>query len=279
MRVSLSTVDAGRPEDLRHVPLPGDRPSGPNGRRRVCDRPTAARRSLSNWKILPSAGTVRPMRRRCPPLIVVLAMLVLSGCGRRSSTGPLTEVRLGFFPNVSHAQAVLGSARGDFARAVGPVKFSTRQFNAGPSLIEALFADQIDVGYVGPGPVITAYARSHGQGIRVLSGAAADGVVIVARPGSGIRSMADLKGRSIATPQHGNTQGRGRPALRDGRPRPGGRQRRAADPQRRRRRRHGPRAGGRRLGARAVGGAAGPLGRGGRSSARRRTCGPTTRSP
>ena len=134
-------------------------------------------------------------------------LAILPGCDRsHSTTTPLTEVRLGFFPNVTHAQAVLGIASGDFARAVGPAKLTPRPFNAGPSLIEALFAGQIDVGYVGPGPVITAYARSHGQGIRVISGAAADGVVIVARPGSGIKTLADLKGRKVATPQHGNTQ-------------------------------------------------------------------------
>jgi NitT/TauT family transport system substrate-binding protein len=113
---------------------------------------------------------------------------------------------LGFFPNVTHAQAVLGVTSGDFQKAVGPVKFNSQQFNAGPSLIEALFAGQIDVGYVGPGPVINAFARSQGNGIRVISGSAANGVLIVARKGSGITKMTDLKGRKIATPQHGNTQ-------------------------------------------------------------------------
>jgi NitT/TauT family transport system substrate-binding protein len=145
---------------------------------------------------------------------VWLAALALwaVGCDRKGNSGatstsaPLAEVRLGFFPNVTHAQAVLGVASGDFAKAIGPAKLTTRQFNAGPSLIEALFAKQIDVGYVGPGPVITAWARSHGEGIRVISGAAADGVVIVAGKDAGIKTMADLKGRKIATPQHGNTQ-------------------------------------------------------------------------
>ena len=144
------------------------------------------------------------MFRRILSLALTAAVVGILGCDRKP--GPLAEVRLGFFPNVTHAQAVLGTVNGDFARAVGPIKLTTRQFNAGPGLIEALFAGQIDVGYVGPGPVITAWAKSHGQGIRVVSGAAADGVVIVARPGSGIRTLADLKGRKVATPQHGNTQ-------------------------------------------------------------------------
>jgi NitT/TauT family transport system substrate-binding protein len=134
---------------------------------------------------------------------------VIAGCdhgGSTTASAPVTEVRLGFFPNVTHAQAVLGVVSGDFAKAVAPAKFTPQQFNAGPSLIEALNNHVIDVGYVGPGPVINAFAHSHGEGIRVISGAAADGVLIVARKDSGITKMSDLKGRKIATPQHGNTQ-------------------------------------------------------------------------
>ncbi len=95
---------------------------------------------------------------------------------------------------------------GELATAVAPATLTPRQFNAGPALVEALFAKQIDIGYVGPGPAINAYVRSHGQGVRVISGAAANGVVIVARPGSGINSMKDLAGKKIATPQQANTQ-------------------------------------------------------------------------
>ena len=116
------------------------------------------------------------------------------------------QVRLGYFANVTHAQAVLGTANGDFRRAVLPARFSTKVFSAGPSLIEALFAREIDVGYVGPGPVISAFARSKGRGISVISGSAANGVLIVARKDAGIRSVHDLTGKRIATPQNGNTQ-------------------------------------------------------------------------
>lgn len=116
------------------------------------------------------------------------------------------EVRLGYFANLTHAQAVLGVESGAFASAVAPAKFDTKVFNAGPSLIEALFAGEIDIGYVGPGPAINAFAKSKGRGIRVVSGAAANGVILVAGPKSGIKTLADLKGKRIATPQLGNTQ-------------------------------------------------------------------------
>jgi NitT/TauT family transport system substrate-binding protein len=81
-----------------------------------------------------------------------------------------------------------------------------RVFNAGPALIQALFAGEIDVGYVGPGPVLAANERTAGRGIRVIAGGAANGVVVVARRDSDIRSMKDLAGRRVATPQQGNTQ-------------------------------------------------------------------------
>src|SRR5207249_4800161 len=106
----------------------------------------------------------------------------------------------------THAQAVLGVASGDFANAVAPAKVTTKVFNAGPSLVEALLTKNLDIGYVGPGPALNAHVRTHGEGIRVISGAAANGVLIVARKDSGINTLADLKGKRVATPQHGNTQ-------------------------------------------------------------------------
>lgn len=142
--------------------------------------------------------------------IVIITLCLSFGCGRHGQTGGAAgapaQLRLGFFPNLTHAQAVLGIASGDFAASLGPVTLKPMQFNAGPSLIEALNAGEIDIGYVGPGPALNAFARSHGQGIRIISGAAANGVIIVAGKDSGINSMADLKGKKIATPQRANTQ-------------------------------------------------------------------------
>jgi NitT/TauT family transport system substrate-binding protein len=149
--------------------------------------------------------------------VLILLLVVASGCKQEESTSAgggtggsgapaPAEVRLGYFGNVTHAQAVLGVASGEFEQAVAPAKFSTKVFNAGPSLIEALFANQIDIGYVGPGPVISAHQKSRGQGIRVIAGAASNGVLIVARKDSGIGKLEDLKGKKVATPQHGNTQ-------------------------------------------------------------------------
>ncbi len=135
------------------------------------------------------------------------ALALLAALGANAAGAPADKpIRLGYFANVTHAQAVLGVASGDFAQAVAPAPLETKTFNAGPSLIEALFAGEIDIGYVGPSPAINAHAQSKGEGLRIVAGAAANGVVIVAREGAGITTLADLKGKRIATPQMGNTQ-------------------------------------------------------------------------
>src|SRR5262245_23692647 len=150
---------------------------------------------------------------RVVAMIALLALLhALAGCNdvNSSSSGSgasaAVEVRLGYFANLTHAQAVLGVASGEFASAIAPHTLKTQMFNAGPGLIEALFAGEIDVGYIGPGPALNAFEKSRGQDVVVLAGAAANGVVIVASPQSGIKKMEDLRDKRIATPQIGNTQ-------------------------------------------------------------------------
>jgi len=153
-------------------------------------------------------SSTRPAKAIVPALLTVLAIgiAVCIGVSATRKSAPVAEVRIGYFANLSHAQAVLGVSSGEFESAIAPVRLKTKVFNAGPSLIEALFAGEIDIGYVGPGPALAAHARSKGQGIRVIAGAAANGVGIVARAGSGIEKIADLQGQRVATPQHGNTQ-------------------------------------------------------------------------
>lgn len=141
-------------------------------------------------------------------LVVGVLLVVIGDVGcRAAGRGRDVEViRIGYFGHLTHAQGLLGVASGDFARAVAPARVETRVFNAGPSLVEALFAGEIDLGYVGPAPVLSAHVQSKGRALRVVAGAAANGVLVVARKDAGIRSMKDLAGKRIATPQLGNTQ-------------------------------------------------------------------------
>ena len=116
-------------------------------------------------------------------------------------------VRIGYFANLPHAQALAGRANGAFTKALGPgVQIEWRAFNAGPSAIEALFADAIDISYVGPNPTVTGYVRSQGQALRVIAGASSGGASLVVRRGSGIEKAAAVHGKRVASPELGNTQ-------------------------------------------------------------------------
>ena len=118
-----------------------------------------------------------------------------------------TVVRVGAFPNITHAQAMVGKANGWFEKALGPSgKIQWTSFNAGPSAIEALFSGAIDMTYVGPNPAITGYVRSNGEAFRVVAGAASGGVGLVVRNDSGIQKPEDFHGKRVASPQLGNTQ-------------------------------------------------------------------------
>jgi NitT/TauT family transport system substrate-binding protein len=118
-----------------------------------------------------------------------------------------TVVRVGYFANMTHAQALVGRANRQFEKALGAgVQIEWKAFNAGPSAIEALFANAIDMTYVGPNPTATGYVRSQGEAVRVIAGAASGGASLVVREGSGIKTAADFHGKKVATPQQGNTQ-------------------------------------------------------------------------
>jgi len=142
--------------------------------------------------------------------LLLLVCTFLGACSiERPSNGAGAEavVRLGYFPNITHSQALIGLARGDFQQALGPaVRIEATVFNAGPSVIEALFADQIDLAYIGPNPAINGYVQSDGLALRVLAGATSGGAAFVVRAEADIQAPADLHGKRLATPQLGNTQ-------------------------------------------------------------------------
>jgi len=128
----------------------------------------------------------------------------INGNNNASESG---ELRIGYFPNINHAQAVIGLGRGDFQKALGDnVEVKTQIFNAGPSAITALFANQVDVTYIGPNPAVNGYVQSNGEALRIISGAASGGAVFVVRNDAGINSVADLAGKKFSSPQLGNTQ-------------------------------------------------------------------------
>ena len=131
---------------------------------------------------------------------IALGLLVVSASAQ-------TTIRVGYFPNITHAQALIGHANGAFEQAFrNKASIDWKTFNAGPSAIEALFAGAVDLIYVGPNPTITGYIRSQGEALRVVAGAASGGTALVVRSAANIHSAADFHGKRVASPQLGNTQ-------------------------------------------------------------------------
>jgi NitT/TauT family transport system substrate-binding protein len=117
------------------------------------------------------------------------------------------SLRLGYFPNINHAQGVIGIGDGSFQKTLGDnVTLETFVFNAGPSAIESLLAGRLDASYIGPNPAINGYVVSDGQAVRVIAGATSAGASFVVRNDSGINSVQDLGSKKFASPQLGNTQ-------------------------------------------------------------------------
>src|SRR3954466_13836439 len=124
------------------------------------------------------------VRMKSRSATLVLAVLTgigsLAGCGGGGDSGgsgssaATTTVRLGFFPNITHATALVGVQKGFYTKYLGKAP-KALTFNAGPAATEAIFSGAVDATYVGPNPAINAWAKSHGQAIKVIAGAASGG--------------------------------------------------------------------------------------------------------
>ncbi len=153
-------------------------------------------------------------------LLITAGVLVLAvaGCGSgddpagqpaaaggASAAEPKGTLRLGYFPNLTHAPALYGVDRGIFADKLGPgVKIETATFNSGTTAAEALLSGALDITYIGPNPAINTFVKSRGQAIRIISGATSGGASLVVK--KDITAVEQLKGKTIATPSKGNTQ-------------------------------------------------------------------------
>jgi NitT/TauT family transport system substrate-binding protein len=123
-----------------------------------------------------------------------------------------TVIRVGHFPNITHAQGLVAhnlsrQGKGWFEERLGAgTKIQWFVYNAGPSAMEAIFAQSIDLSYVGPGPALNAYTKSNGAEVRLIAGAANGGAALVVQPDQNLKVAADFRGKKIASPQLGNTQ-------------------------------------------------------------------------
>jgi NitT/TauT family transport system substrate-binding protein len=147
---------------------------------------------------------------RIATLVVAAAATALVACGQAvSSASPNDDqsltLRLGYFPNLTHAPALAGIKKGYFSSALGSkVTIETHPFNAGGDAVTAILSNSIDVTFAGPSPTTNAFVQSHGRAVRVVAGSTSGGALLVAKPS--IASVHDLRGKKIADPQLGATQ-------------------------------------------------------------------------
>lgn len=136
-------------------------------------------------------------------IMFIFIVAGMSGCGKEEKT---TQMNIGYFNNVTHPQALLMKSEGTLQKEVGDgIKVNWTAFNAGPAEVEALFAGDIDIGYIGPVPAISANVKSQGD-VVVLSGATKGGAVLVTRQDTNINNVKELSNKTVAIPQIGNTQ-------------------------------------------------------------------------
>ncbi|MBN7772488.1 aliphatic sulfonate ABC transporter substrate-binding protein [Clostridium aminobutyricum] len=142
-------------------------------------------------------------------LMVTMAMGIFTGCSSQKQgekDGDQLTMRIANFPNITHSQALVGATEGQFQKALGEnTTIEWKTFNAGPAEIEAFFAGEIDLGYIGPGPAINGYIKSNGD-LQIIAGATEAGAILVSRQDVKIKGLKDLSGKKIAVPQFGNTQ-------------------------------------------------------------------------
>ncbi|MFF2045377.1 aliphatic sulfonate ABC transporter substrate-binding protein [Kitasatospora sp. NPDC058170] len=170
----------------------------------------------------PASGRIR--RSAAAAVAGLTAVALLSACGygsknddkKTNTAAPAGDsasgaklsadtVRIGYFANLTHGTPLVGLQEGLFQKELGATQIKSQVFNAGPAEIEALNADSIDIGWIGPSPAINGFTKSEGKSLRIVSGSASGGVKLVVNPDK-IGSLDDLKGKKIATPQLGNTQ-------------------------------------------------------------------------
>lgn len=165
------------------------------------------------------AGKKSRRKLRGVEIGALAAIVVLIGAGAAVATvvsnksdqvpavegaGPAAELRLGYFPNVTHAPALIGVNKGILAKNLGATALKTQLFNAGPSAIEALNAGAIDAAYLGPNPAINSFVKSGGESLRIIAGATSGGAQLVVK--QEITTAEQLRGKVLATPQLGGTQ-------------------------------------------------------------------------
>ncbi|MGN7252914.1 ABC transporter substrate-binding protein [Arthrobacter sp. SAFR-014] len=174
------------------------------GSTRIAAGQPAGRKRASGLKIGIAAGILAVLGAGVAVATTAANSSAPGSATAAAATSPATELKLGYFGNITHATALVGVQKGFIGKELGGTKLTTQVFNAGPAAIEALNAGAIDATYIGPNPAINSFVKSKGESINIIAGAASGGAQLVVKPE--IKSAADLKGKTLASPQLGGTQ-------------------------------------------------------------------------
>ena len=140
-------------------------------------------------------------------IVGATSLLIVGIIVNSDETTHENKIRVAYFPNINHAIPIIGMEKGIFQDQIGNnTVIESMLFDAGPQVIESIFAGSIDIAYVGPGPAINGFLKSENHNVKILSGAASGGTSFIVHPNSKINSVADFGGKRIAAPQIGNTQ-------------------------------------------------------------------------
>lgn len=153
------------------------------------------------------------MKKSVGLILSVVLIVVLAACGNSnkannnassSSTNKSVTVKIGIFKNVTHAAGYVALEKGYFQNNFGDnVKIEVQAFDNGSDFSTALATNQIDIGFVGPGPATNQFLKSNN--FRAVSGSNNGGAVLVAGKDSGVNSVQDLIGKIVAIPTKGST--------------------------------------------------------------------------
>ncbi len=158
----------------------------------------------AGWRAGASGGKAGIMSKLIPAFA---GMTLFFFCVVSPAFSKPINIRIGNFPNITHAQALIMHATGKLEEAFGErATVQWKAFNAGPSVVEALFSGNLDIAFIGPSPAINAFVKSDGEAVRVVAGSASGGSALVVRSDLEFHSAEDFRKRKIASPQLGNSQ-------------------------------------------------------------------------
>jgi len=155
----------------------------------------------------PGSASIRDRwRRSLAALLIVPALLATAACGDddgaaaaggKTSSGeeipPGITIRVGEQAPTGELSFELSGLGEDL-----PYEIEYVRFDSGPLTNEGFAAGEIDIGSMGDTPAIGAAARD--LPVKVLATTTSDGPgsLLVARPGSGIKTLKDLEGKRVA---------------------------------------------------------------------------------